>query len=77
MARTIQGGQKGKAKERPKDVKPTRTRKGRELIPFVVGSYLTHNHSNVISMQIMKSNNIGRSRTNISRQCNLPLYSKG
>jgi hypothetical protein len=30
MARTIRGRQKGKAKERPKDEQPTRTKKKRE-----------------------------------------------
>jgi hypothetical protein len=46
MARTItsQGRQKGKAKERSKDVQPAGPKKKRrELVPLVVGSYLTHN----------------------------------
>jgi len=29
-------------KEKPKDAQPARTKERRELIPFVVGSYLTH-----------------------------------
>jgi hypothetical protein len=36
------GRQKGKAKERPKDKQPVETKEGRELVPLVVGSYLTH-----------------------------------
>jgi len=51
MAITIKGRQKGKAKERPKDTQPTK--KGRWLIPLVVGCYLTHGPSNVTSMQII------------------------
>ncbi len=34
-------GQKAKAKEMPKDAQPTETKKGRELVPLMVGSYLT------------------------------------
>jgi hypothetical protein len=33
---------KGNAKKKPKDAQPARTKEMRELIPFVVGSYLTH-----------------------------------
>ncbi len=62
MAITSKWRQKRKAKERPKDAQPTRTKKGRELVPLVVGSYLTHGPSNVTNMQIMKSNNNGRSK---------------
>jgi len=42
---------KGKAKERPKDTQPARTKEGRELIHVVEGSYLTHSPSNVTSME--------------------------
>jgi hypothetical protein len=52
-------------------------KKRRELIPLVVGTYLTHNPYNVTYMQIMKSNNNGRSKTNITQQHNLPFYRKG
>jgi hypothetical protein len=38
---------KGKAKERPKDVQPAGTKEGREVVPLVVGSYLTHHPSNI------------------------------
>jgi len=74
MAETITRKTKGKAKEKPKEsafsqinsTQPARTKEGRELVPFVVGSYFTHNLFNVVYMQIMKSNNNRRSRTNIS-----------
>jgi len=71
------GKQKGKAKERPKDVQPVGTKEGRELVLFVVGNYFTHRAFNVTHMQIMKLNNNRRFRTNISCQQNLFLYSKG
>ncbi len=79
MAGTITWKTKGKAKARPKHVPPARTKEGRDLVPLVVvvGSYLTHNLSNVACMQIVRSNSNRRSRTSISCQGNLPLYSKG
>jgi hypothetical protein len=77
MAITIKWKQKRKAKERPKDAQPIRTKKGRGLVPLVVGSYLTHGPSNVTNMQIVKSNNNGRSKRSITRQCNILLYSRG
>jgi len=77
MAGTITWKTEGKAKERPKDARPTRTEERRELVLLVVGSYLTHNPSNVAYMQIMKSNNNRRFRTSISCQHNLPLYNRG
>jgi hypothetical protein len=43
----------------------------------VVGDYLTHGPSNVTCMQIVRSNITRRSRTSITRQCNLLLYNKG
>jgi hypothetical protein len=74
MVGTITWKTKGKnAKERPKDVQPARTKEGKELVPLMVGSYLTHSPSNVVCMQIMKSNSNGKSKTNISHQSNLPL----
>ncbi len=76
MVETITQKTKGKAKERPKDVQPKRTKEGRELIPFVVRGYFTHNLSNVVCMQVMKSNHNRRYRTNISCQLNFPFYSK-
>ncbi len=72
----LQRRQKRKAKERPKDAQPAGTKKGEKLVPLVVGSYLTHCPSNVINMQIMGSNTNGRSRINITRQCNFPFYSQ-
>jgi hypothetical protein len=52
-------------------------KKGRELVPLMVQSYLTHGPFNVASMQIVKFNSNGGFRTSITRQCNLPLYNKG
>jgi hypothetical protein len=77
MVKTITQKTKGKAKERPKDVQPARIKERRELVPLVVGSYLTHSLSNVVCIQIMKSNNNRSFKTSISCQCNLPLYNKG
>jgi len=76
MIGTITWKKKGKAKKRPKIVQPRSTKERKELVPLMVGSYLTHNHSNLACMQIVRSNNDRRSRTSISRQCNLFLYSK-
>jgi len=51
LAITIVGRQKGKAKEKPKDTQPVRTKKkGRELVPLMVGNYLTHGSSNITCM---------------------------
>jgi len=52
-------------------------KRGREPIFLVVGSYFTHGPSNVACMQIVTFNSSGRSRTSITCQNNLPLYSKG
>jgi hypothetical protein len=51
-------------------------KKGRELIPLVVGSYFTHGPPNVACTQIMGFNSNGRSKTSIVCQCNLPLYNR-
>ncbi len=67
----MEGQRKAKKRTAHKNQK-----KGRELIPLMVGSYLTHDPSNVAYMQIVSLNNNGRSRTNITRQHNFPLYSK-
>ncbi len=53
------------------------TKKRIKLIPLVVGSYFTQGPFNVTYMQIVRSNSNGRSKTSITRQCNLPFYSKG
>jgi len=50
--------------------------KGRELVPLVVGGNFTHTPCNVACMQIVRFNSNGRSRTSITCQCNLSLYSK-
>ncbi len=71
------GRQNEKAKERSKDEHPTRTKKGRGLVLLMVGSYLTHDPYNVAFTQIVRSNSNGRSKTCITRQCNLPFYSRG
>jgi len=65
MAGTITWKTKEEAKERPKGTEPTGTKKNRELVPLVVGSYFTHILTNVVYMQIVRSNNNGRSKTNI------------
>jgi hypothetical protein len=74
-----QGRQKGKAKGKPKDAQPlgTKKRRGRELVPLMGGSYLTHSPSNVTIVQIVRFNNNEMFRTSITYQCNLSLYSKG
>jgi hypothetical protein len=76
MVETLTRKTKGKAKKKPKDMQPTRTEEGRKLVPFVVGSYLTHSTSNVTCMQIVRFNSNRRPRTSISCQHNLLLYSK-
>jgi hypothetical protein len=58
MVRIITQKTKGKAKERPNDMQPARIIKGRELVPLVVGSYLTHSLSHVACMQIERSNSL-------------------
>jgi hypothetical protein len=68
--------QKLKATEKSKDKQCARTKEGKDLIPLTVGNYFTHNPFNVAFMQIVKSNNNKKSKTSISCQCNLPLYSK-
>jgi hypothetical protein len=57
MVKNITQKINGKAKERPKDMQPTRTKERKELVPHVVRNYLTHNPSNVTYMQIMGFNN--------------------
>jgi hypothetical protein len=60
---------KTKAKERPKDVQPIRTKKKeRALVLLVVGIYFTHNPFHVAYMQIMRSNSNRRPKINISYQ---------
>jgi hypothetical protein len=76
MVGTITRKTKGKAKKRPKVVQPTSTKERKELVPLMVGSYLTHNPSNLACMQIVRSNNDRRFKTSISHQCNLFLYNK-
>jgi hypothetical protein len=66
MAGTITQKTKGEAKEKPKNSQLTGIKERRELVPLVVGSYLTHSSSNVISMQIMRSHNNKMFRTSIS-----------
>jgi hypothetical protein len=63
-----------KAKERPRRQVAQRNQRRERASPSMVGSYLTHNPSNFTCMQIMKSDSNRRSSTNISHQCNLPIY---
>jgi hypothetical protein len=59
MAKTIQGEiRMGK----PKTHNPKRRR---ELVSLMVGSYFTHDASNVTNMQIVRSNSNGRSKISI------------
>jgi hypothetical protein len=37
----------GQGKTKLKYAQPTRTKRGKKLVPFMVGSYLTHGPSNV------------------------------
>jgi hypothetical protein len=60
MAKTITRKIKGKAKERSKDVQPIATKEGRELVPLLVGSYVTHSPFNVTYMQIVRFNSYRR-----------------
>jgi hypothetical protein len=76
MVGTITQKTKGKAIERPTKVQPTGTKEGRKLIPLMVRSYLIHSPSNVTYMQIVRSKNNNRFKTNISHQSNLPFYNK-
>jgi hypothetical protein len=46
--------QKGKVKDRPKNLQNAGTKERRELIPLMVRSYVTHSPSNVACMQIPK-----------------------
>jgi hypothetical protein len=50
MARNIIGKTKGKAIERPTCTQPIGTKEGKKLVSLVVGSYFTHNPSNVACM---------------------------
>jgi len=50
MTRTIIGKTKRKAKERPKDVQPARTKERRKLVPIVLGSFFTHSPFDVAYM---------------------------
>jgi hypothetical protein len=50
MVGTITRKTKWKAKERPKDAQPIRTKEWRELVLLVVGRYFTHKPSNVACM---------------------------
>ncbi len=68
-------GNKGRPKKGQK-MYNQEPKKGEKLVPLMIGSYLTHNPFNVTYIQIVRSNNNGRSRKNITYQCNLPLYGK-
>lgn len=68
MAKTITQKTKMKARTRPIATQLARMKEGRKLVVFIVRSYFTHSSSNVTWMQIMRSKNNRRSRTNISYQ---------
>jgi hypothetical protein len=79
MAGTIIGKtKKGQPKKGQKThSQGTQKKKGRELVPLMVGSYLTHCPSNVACMQIVRFNSNRRPRTSIICQCNFRFYSRG
>jgi hypothetical protein len=60
------GDKKGRPKKGQKMHNLQESKKGRELVLFIVGNYFTHNPSNVAYMQIVRSNSNGKSRTNIT-----------
>jgi hypothetical protein len=70
------GDKKGRPKKGQKMNSPQEPKKGRKLIPFVIGSYFTHGSFNVTYMQIVRFNSNGRPRTSITYQHNFPLYSR-
>jgi hypothetical protein len=77
MARTITRRQKSEGQRKAKRrTAPRNQRKERELVPLEVGSYLTHGLSNVVYMQIVRSNSNKKYKTSITCQHNLPFYSK-
>ncbi len=63
---TKREGQK-KVKRRTTCGNRKKGKKGRELVPLMVGNYLTHDPSIVTCMQIMRSNSNGGSITSITR----------
>jgi hypothetical protein len=71
MVKTIIREAKKAGQKKSKDEQPTWTKnkERRELVLLVVGSYLTHGPSNVTCMQIVRSNNNGKSKTPIICQC--------
>jgi 2-phosphoglycerate kinase len=77
MIETIIGETKREGQRKAKRYTTFRNQKNRrELILFMVGSVLTHGPSNVANMKIVRLNNNGRFRTNMTCQCNFLLYSK-
>jgi hypothetical protein len=78
MVRTIKEETKKEGQRKAKRLTTRRNQeKGKELVPLVVGSYLTHNPSIVTYMQIVRFNSNGRSRTKIIHQFNFLLYNRG
>jgi hypothetical protein len=74
MVETITWKIKGKARERPKDTQPTRTKEGKERASMFRGRKLFHHSSfNVTCMQIVRFNSNKRYKTSISHQCNFPF----
>ncbi len=78
MARTItRETKKGRPKKGQKTYNPQEPNERKDLIPSVLGNYITHGPYNVTCMQIMRSNNNERSRTSITHQHNFLFYNKG
>ncbi len=69
--------QKGRPNKGQWTRSPHEPKKRREVVLLMVGSYLTHNPSNVACIQIVRFKSNRRSRINISCQNNLPFYNKG
>jgi len=65
MVETITEETKKEGQRKAKGCTTHKNQKGRELIPFVVGNYLTHSPFNVTYIQIMKYDSNRRSRINI------------
>jgi hypothetical protein len=62
MVETITREIKKEGQKKVKRHNSQEQKKGRKLVPFMVGSYLTHCPSNVTCMQIVRFNNNGRSK---------------
>jgi len=76
MARSITRETKREGQRKAKRWPTCKNQKKKELVLFVVERYFIHAPCNVTCMQIVKFNSNERSRTCITRQCNLLFYSR-